>query len=59
MRVLEFGVYDTLVARYGNNAKIFPLPGFEMTKPGLVIKAHRDAAKATNDNAVVNNTETY
>jgi hypothetical protein len=25
--------YDTLVARHGANAKIYPLPGYEMTSP--------------------------
>jgi len=55
MRAIEFGNYETLATRHGENAKIYPLPGFEMTRPGLVVKVHPDAAKATNGNAVVNN----
>jgi len=59
MRALEFGYYDTLVSRHGSNAKIYPLPGYEMTKPSVVIKVHPDASRANNENASVNNLEVY
>jgi anaerobic dimethyl sulfoxide reductase subunit B (iron-sulfur subunit) len=59
MRALEFGYYDTLVSLHGSNAKIYPLPGYEMTRPSVVLKVHPDASKATNDNASVNNLEVY
>jgi anaerobic dimethyl sulfoxide reductase subunit B len=46
MRVLEFGELETLQARHGKNAEIFPLAKAEITQPSLVIKPHRDAAMA-------------
>ncbi|MCG2803599.1 MAG: dimethylsulfoxide reductase subunit B [Cellulomonas sp.] len=42
-RALEFGEIDDLRARYGDNAKIEPLPDPSMTHPNLVINPHRDA----------------
>jgi len=59
MRALEFGYFDTLSARRGTTAVVFPLPDPAQTKPGLVIRPHRDASKAGEGNAEVNNTEKY
>jgi anaerobic dimethyl sulfoxide reductase subunit B len=59
MRAIEFGFFDTYSARPGLMSSVFPLPAFEMTKPGLLIKPHNDSSKATTGNAIVNNTENY
>lgn len=59
MRALEFGYFDTLSARRGTTSAVFPLPDPAQTKPGLVIKPHRDASRATGENTFVNNTEKY
>jgi anaerobic dimethyl sulfoxide reductase subunit B (iron-sulfur subunit) len=59
MRAIDFGYFEDISARRGTVNSLYPLPGFEMTKPGLVIKPHKDALKANNDNAIVNNLENY
>lgn len=59
MRALEFGYYEDFMLRKGAVSSVYPLPGPEMTKPGLVIKPHKDTAKANNSSAVVNNLENY
>ncbi|MDD8026236.1 MAG: dimethylsulfoxide reductase subunit B [Acidobacteriota bacterium] len=46
MRALDFGEVEELRAKHGATAEIHPLPGAEMTEPSLVIKPHRDAARA-------------
>jgi anaerobic dimethyl sulfoxide reductase subunit B (iron-sulfur subunit) len=47
MRALEFGELRELEARHGGSAKdIYPLPDPAMTRPSLVVTAHRDAAAA-------------
>ncbi len=54
MRALDFGPYDKLTEKYGTLAQVFPLPDPGFTGPGLIIKAHKDAVKATGESATVN-----
>lgn len=44
-RALDFGPREELVAKYGR-ANVAPLPPADITKPNLVINAHRDAKPA-------------
>ncbi|MBN2206875.1 MAG: dimethylsulfoxide reductase subunit B [Candidatus Aminicenantes bacterium] len=57
MRALDFGDIEELRARHGATAAIFPLPAPDVTKPALVIKPHRDAARAEAEGAEVANWE--
>jgi hypothetical protein len=41
MRVLEFGDYKELKAKYGSKAEIYPLPSARYTKPSVIIKPHQ------------------
>ena len=47
-RALDFDDITLLREKYGNEDAIAPLPDPKLTKPNLVIKAHRDA-KPTGD----------
>ena len=42
-RALDWGPIEELRTRYGDLAEIEPLPGFDVTRPNLVITPHRDA----------------
>jgi anaerobic dimethyl sulfoxide reductase subunit B (iron-sulfur subunit) len=57
MRALDFGDLDALRKKYGDVNRIFPLPDPEEAGPGLVIKPHRDSAKAAAAEAEVANWE--
>ena len=46
MRALDFGELEELRTRLGGTADVFPLPPEEQTLPALLIKPHRDAARA-------------
>jgi anaerobic dimethyl sulfoxide reductase subunit B (iron-sulfur subunit) len=54
MRALDFGPIGEMTAKYGNIARVFPLPDPGITDPGMIIMPHKDAAKANPDSAVVN-----
>ncbi|MGG0715998.1 DMSO/selenate family reductase complex B subunit [Robertmurraya massiliosenegalensis] len=44
MRAIDFGPIDELRKKYGKNADIKGIPSSNITKPNLVINAHKDAA---------------
>ena len=46
MRALDFGDIEELAKKYGGTACVHPLPAPEVTRPALLIRPHRDAAKA-------------
>ncbi|MCX6560851.1 MAG: dimethylsulfoxide reductase subunit B [Candidatus Aminicenantes bacterium] len=57
MRALDFGEIEELRAKYGTTAEAHPLPKAEITEPALVIRPHRDAAKAKTAAALIKNRE--
>ena len=57
MRALDFGPLDKLIEKYGQVRTIFPLPDEAMTRPSLIIKLHRTAAKAGAGDVTVSNRE--
>lgn len=58
MRALEFGELRELVARHGSGANgIYPLPDPGLTRPSVVIKAHKDADSAAAGRARLGNRE--
>lgn len=57
LRVLEFGELEELVAKHGNQAHIYPLPDPTVTKPAMILKPHKDAKRAENEEADVVNKE--
>ncbi len=56
-RALDFGDLVELRKKYGDVRRIFPLPDPAQTDPALVIKPHRDAARAEERGAEVANWE--
>ena len=54
MRALDFGEYDELVSKYGDPAHVYPLPQPSITRPSIVVRAHRNARGA---NPAVSNVE--
>jgi anaerobic dimethyl sulfoxide reductase subunit B (iron-sulfur subunit) len=57
MRALDFGDLSELSKKYAGTREIFPLPEASLTEPALIIKPHRDAARASKDTAEVANWE--
>jgi len=57
MRALDFGQMSQLIEKYGDSRQIFPLPDAAMTRPGLVIRPHRDAERARELGASIINRE--
>jgi anaerobic dimethyl sulfoxide reductase subunit B (iron-sulfur subunit) len=57
MRALDFGELADLQKKYGGTRVVFPLPEASITEPALLIKPHKDAARATKDTAEVANWE--
>lgn len=57
MRALDFGELTDLRKKYGGTRVVFPLPEASITEPALLIKPHKDAARATKDTAEVANWE--
>jgi len=51
MRALDFGDLPELRKKYAGTREIFPLPEASLTEPALIIKPHRDAARASKDTA--------
>ena len=56
-RALDFGDYDDLKRKYGSIDQVFPLPDPAIARPALVIKAHRNAARAQTGAPEVSNWE--
>lgn len=48
MRVLDFGDYEELKAKYGSEAETYPLPPAHYTHPSIVIKPHQSFSKDIN-----------
>jgi len=57
LRALDFGDVDELREKYGALARVFPLADPALTQPALVLKPHRDAARAEAVGAEVANWE--
>lgn len=57
MRTFDFGDYDELKEKYGEEAPVYPLPKPDITQPSILIKAHKDAKRATKENPEVSNME--
>jgi anaerobic dimethyl sulfoxide reductase subunit B (iron-sulfur subunit) len=54
MRALDFGRYDEMTEKYGSLAQVYPLPDPALTGPGIIVKPHKDAAKADAESCEVN-----
>jgi anaerobic dimethyl sulfoxide reductase subunit B (iron-sulfur subunit) len=54
MRALDFGTFNEMSEKYGTLARVFPLPDPALTGPGMILKPHKDAGKASAESAVVN-----
>lgn len=57
MRVLDFGSIAELRSRPGSVDEVFPLPDPSLTEPCVVLKPHRDIARANGKEPVVGNRE--
>ena len=57
MRTFDFGDYDELKEKYGEEAPVYPLPKPDITQPSILIKARKDAKRATKENPEVSNME--
>ena len=57
MRVLDFGEYEKIKAKYGNESEVFPLPKSEITKPCIVISPHKDKIDVEDIEAAILNNE--
>ncbi|MGE5679304.1 MAG: DMSO/selenate family reductase complex B subunit [Bacillota bacterium] len=57
MRALDFGEKKEIQKKYGTESEFYPLPSSDMTKPSVVIKAHKDASSTDDSNAWINNKE--
>ncbi len=45
MRALQVGELSELQAKYGGADEVYPLPSADVTRPAIVIQAHRDASQ--------------
>lgn len=57
MRTFDFGDYDELKSKYSHDAHIYPMPKSEITDPSILVKPHRDAQRAANENPEISNIE--
>ena len=57
MRALDFGPLEELRAKYGGTDSVFPLPVASTTRPSLLIRPHRSAARAGEGRTGVANAE--
>ena len=57
MRTFDFGDYDDLKEEHGEEAHIYPLPKPLVTEPSILIKPHKSAKRAANENPEVSNIE--
>lgn len=55
MRALDFGDLSRLKKQYSGTSRIYPLPDENLTQPALVIKPHKDSARAEKVKALVSN----
>lgn len=53
MRALDFGTYEEMSRKYGGGKRLYPLPEPDLFEPGIIIKPHRDAGRATNEKVKV------
>jgi anaerobic dimethyl sulfoxide reductase subunit B (iron-sulfur subunit) len=56
-RALQFGEYDQLVARYGSNLPIAPLPSSVLTEPNFILEPHGDAKPGQARTGTISNPE--
>jgi anaerobic dimethyl sulfoxide reductase subunit B (iron-sulfur subunit) len=54
MRALDFGTFSEMSSKYGDIARVYPLPDPSLTGPGLIIKPHKDASEASAETSEVN-----
>lgn len=57
MRTFDFGDYDELKEKYGEEVHIYPLPKPDVCNPSILVKPHKDAKRAANENPEVSNME--
>ncbi|MGC9470255.1 MAG: DMSO/selenate family reductase complex B subunit [Bacteroidales bacterium] len=57
MRALDFGRYEDLLEKYGNQENIYPLPDPEITRPRMIVHPHPAHAQGTNRNPHIINRE--
>ena len=57
MRALDFGPLEDLRTKYGGTDSVFPLPEASTTKPSLLIRPHRGAARAAEGRPGIANAE--
>jgi anaerobic dimethyl sulfoxide reductase subunit B (iron-sulfur subunit) len=57
MRVLDYGGLDELMEKYGKVRGVYPLPGADITEPGLVLTPHRDARLPGSQELAIGNKE--
>ena len=56
-RALQFGEYDDLTERYGNNLLMAPLPPPELTEPSFTLASHGDAKPEETRTGTIGNPE--
>jgi len=57
MRALDFGRYEDLLEKYGDQENIYPLPDPEITRPRLIVHPHPDHAQGRNKDPHIINRE--
>jgi anaerobic dimethyl sulfoxide reductase subunit B (iron-sulfur subunit) len=57
MRAMDFGEFDVLVKKYGDEKSVFPLPNRQHTEPSLVVKPHRSCDELMLEKPAVVNLE--
>ncbi len=57
MRALDFGDKQELEAKYGSGSVVYPLPQENLTRPGLIVRAHSQALLANQGTARMANQE--
>jgi len=59
MRALDFGSFGEIALKYGTLQKVYPLPDPSLTRPGLVIKPHKDSERAEKESADITYREDF
>jgi anaerobic dimethyl sulfoxide reductase subunit B (iron-sulfur subunit) len=57
MRALDYGPLNELRNRYGDCQSVHPMPDPESTRPAIIIRPHRDTARAETSHAGIANVE--
>jgi anaerobic dimethyl sulfoxide reductase subunit B (iron-sulfur subunit) len=57
MRALDFGDFSGLKERYQGSSQIYPLPRSSLTSPAVIIRPHRNAARAEKEKGRIANRE--